>query len=926
MTTIDLKSTLNLPRTSFSMKADLPRREPEMIRWWEEIDLYGSLRKARKGSPSYVLHDGPPYANGRIHLGQALNKILKDLIVKSRSMMGMDSPYVPGWDCHGLPIELQVDRDLGQKKREMTALQVRAACRSYAEKFIDLQRTDFRRLLIFGEWSRPYLTIDPSYEAAIIRELAGFHRAGSVYKGLKPVHWCASCRTALAEAEVEYEEIESPSITVRFPIDLSPLRADLRGRRSSVLIWTTTPWTLLANLAIALQPGARYALVEIGGEVLVLAEDLVPQVLRGAGLKGERILEVVDAGKLEGLKARHPFIDRESPLVLSDHVTLDTGTGLVHTAPGHGHEDFAVGVKYGLPAYTPVDDRGRFTSDVPEYEGQSVFEANDLIIAALAARGALLASGTLRHQYPHCWRCKKKVIFRATDQWFISLDNAGLRQRAIEQVHAVRWLPAYGEERMVQMLERRPDWCISRQRTWGVPIPAFKCLECGKSHLDGKALDRVAEVFSREGSDAWWARPASDFLPDGHACPSCSAKEMEKESDIIDVWFESGASHAAVLGQRADLPWPSSLYVEGTDQYRGWFHSSLLIAVGNRNAAPYSEVVCHGFTLDGEGRKMSKSLGNVISPQEVVESRGAEVLRLWVAMVNYTDDMRLSPEILERNVEAYRKIRNTFRFLLGNLDGFDPARDSVATASLEELDLWILDRANFLIERMRSAYEGFEFHLCHQALHNFCAVDLSSLYLDIVKDRLYISAPASAARQAARTTLYRIAEAVCRLMAPILPFTAEEIWKHLPPAADRLPSVHLALFPAPEPLPVDAAWREEWKGLLTIREAVTSALEIERKAGSIGTSLEAAVTLDAPDSTLALLRRHEAFLADLFIVSRAEPGRAAEVLQVAVRRAPGEKCARCWHLREDVGSDPSVPGTCARCAAIVRGLAPEKAR
>ena len=920
MATSDLKNTLNLPRTPFSMKADLPRREPEMLRWWEEIGLYAKIREARKGAPSYILHDGPPYANGRIHLGQALNKIIKDLVVKSRTMMGMNSPYVPGWDCHGLPIELQVDRDLGARKREMAPLEVRAACRRHAEKFIDLQREDFQRLLIFGEWSKPYLTINPSYEAAIIRELAGFNRQERVYKGRKPVHWCASCRTALAEAEVEYEEVESPSITVRFPVDLSPLRPALAGRKASVLIWTTTPWTLPANLAIALRPGARYVLAESANEIFVVAEALLPGLAATAGLGHARVLETLDAEELEGLKARHPFIERDSPLVLSEHVTLDTGTGAVHTAPGHGQEDFAVGVKYGLPAYTPVDDAGKFTAEVPEYEGVGVFDANERIIERLRAAGMLLDSRTLRHQYPHCWRCKKKVIFRATMQWFIAMDAGELRRRAIEQVHAVRWIPAHGEERMAQMLERRPDWCISRQRTWGVPIPAFRCGSCGASHLSTEALEKVAAIFEKEGSDAWWSRPVADFLPPGHACPSCGGKELGKETDIVDVWFESGASHAAVLGHREDLPWPSSLYVEGTDQYRGWFHSSLLIAVGNRKTPPYSEVLCHGFTLDGEGRKMSKSLGNVISPQDVVKSRGAEVLRLWVSMVNYTDDMRLSPEILERNTEAYRKIRNTFRFLLGNLHDFDPAKDAVPAGSLKDLDLWILDRTNDLIRKMRAGYEAFEFHVCHHALHNFCAVDLSSLYLDVAKDTLYVSAPGDPGRRAAQTALYTIAEGVARLMAPILPFTAEEIWRNLPPLEGRPESIHVTLFPDPLPVSPGADWQETWKDLLAIREKVTAALEVERQAGTIGTSLEAAVDLRASGSSLDRLRAQGDRLAGLFIVSAVSLAEGAGEVEVRVRKAPGAKCSRCWHIKEDVNRDPQVPGTCARCAAIVRGL------
>jgi isoleucyl-tRNA synthetase len=920
----DLKSTLNLPRTSFSMKAELPRREPEMIAWWDRLNLTAKIRAARAGAPGYVLHDGPPYANGRIHLGQALNKILKDLIVKSRTMMGFDAPYVPGWDCHGLPIELQVDRDLGARKQGMSPLEIRRACRAYAEKYIQIQLEDFRRLLVFGEWSAPYRTLDPSYEAAVVEELAGFHRQGLVYRGKKPVHWCTSCRTALAEAEVEYEEHESPSITVRFPVDLGPLRPDLAGARASVPIWTTTPWTLPANLAVALRPGAAYAVVRTGGELLVVAEALLPAFRGVLGGAPAEVLGTFPAEAFQGMRARHPFIERDSILVLSEHVTLDTGTGCVHTAPGHGHEDFEVGARHGLSTLTPVDDAGRFTEEAPEFlRGTGVFEAEGAILDVLRGRGMLLAAGRIVHPYPHCWRCKRPVIFRATLQWFVSLDAGGLRRRCLEAVRSVRWIPAHGEERMLQMIEKRPDWCISRQRTWGVPIPALRCLQCGAGHMAEETLRRAAALFAREGSDAWWTRPTDDFVPEGHACPSCASRRLEKESDIIDVWFESGASHAAVLGRRPDLPWPSALYVEGTDQYRGWFHSSLLVAVANRGRAPYREVLCHGFTLDGEGRKMSKSLGNVISPQDVVGELGAEVLRLWVSQLDYVDDMRLSREILDRNVEAYRKVRNTFRYFLGNLHDFDPAAHAAPPERLAGIDLWALDRLDDLIARMRSAYEAFEFHVCYHALNNFCAATMSSLYLDVVKDRLYVSAAGSPGRRAAQTVLHRTAEAVCRLMAPILPFTAEEVWRELPGRDGRAESVHLETFPDPAPAGVDDAFRSRWQALLDLRARVNAALEAERKARRIGQSLEAAVRLRAEGEAHRTLRAHQAELAELFIVSGVEIEEGPDGPDgpdVEVRRAPGTKCPRCWHVRTDVDAGPSGPGVCGRCAPVVKAL------
>ena len=924
MTAVDLKSTLNLPRTTFSMKADLPHREPEMIAWWAEIGLYEKIRMSRAGCPTYILHDGPPYANGRIHLGQALNKILKDFIVKSRTMMGFDSPYVPGWDCHGLPIELRVDKDLGGRKRTLGALEVRKACRDYARKYIDLQREDFKRLLVFGDWERPYLTIDHSYEAAIVEELAGFHEKGLVYRRRKPVHWCASCRTALAEAEVEYEEVVSPSITVRFPIDLTPLEPGLASARASVLIWTTTPWTLPANLAIAVRPGAEYVLARAGEEMYVVAAALLEPLRALPGMADLRVEAAYAAERLAGLKARHPFIDRDSLLVLSDHVTLDAGTGCVHTAPGHGHEDYAVGEEHGLEPYTPVDDAGRFTAEVPEFAGQAVFEANEGIIDLLRRRGALLDSRKLSHQYPHCWRCKNKVIFRATFQWFISMDKGGLRQRAVEAVHGVRWLPAYGEDRMAQMIERRPDWCISRQRSWGVPIPAIKCETCSASHLDAGVLGNAARIFRSEGSDAWWSRPISDFTPEGLACPSCGGRSLSKETDIIDVWFESGVSHAAVLDQRPDLSWPASAYVEGTDQYRGWFHSSLLVAVANRSAAPYSEVICHGFALDSDGRKMSKSLGNVISPQDVIKKRGAEVLRLWVSMVNYVDDMRLSEETLERNAEAYRKIRNTFRYLLGNIYDFDPVADAIEPSEMVPLDLWALDQLDALATRMRNAYEGFEFHVCYHALHSFCAVEMSSLYLDIVKDRLYVTAAKSKERRSAQTALHTIAGALCRLMAPILPFTAESVWKEIPRNQAGRESVHLEIFPEALRLPVDEEFRGEWSRLLAIREKVLAALEVERQAKRLGHPLEARIRLVAGGASFETLAAHEESLASLFIVSKVVLARGgdADEVGVEVTRASGAKCARCWHYREEVGTNPDLPEVCGRCAAVVLAFEP----
>ncbi|HET9480251.1 MAG TPA: isoleucine--tRNA ligase, partial [Candidatus Polarisedimenticolia bacterium] len=753
---------------------------------------------------------------------------------------------------------------------------MREACRRYAEKYIDLQREDFRRLGVFGEWATPYRTIDFEYEATIVEELAGFVRRGDVYKGKKPVHWCPTCRTALAEAEVEYAEHVSPSITVRFPVDLGPALPALAGRKAAIPIWTTTPWTLPANLAIALHPDAPYTVLESAGpdgpELFVVAEALERAFRETTGRTGARSVARAPGSAFAGLKARHPFIDRASLVVTGDHVALDTGTGAVHTAPGHGHEDYAVGMSNKLDIYTPVDEAGRFTPDVAQFAGRQVFEANDAIVELLASRGMLLARATIAHQYPHCWRSKDPVIFRATMQWFIALDGSDLRARSLAAIRSVRWIPAWGEERMASMLQHRPDWCISRQRSWGVPIPAFGCEACGRSSMDAGTLQRVADIFRREGADAWWRRPASDFLGGGAACPGCGSTSLAKEADIIDVWFESGVSHAAVLGKRADLPWPADVYVEGHDQYRGWFNSSLLIAVANRNRPPYDEVITHGFTLDGQGQKMSKSLGNVISPQDVVGKLGAEVLRLWVSMVNYIDDMRLSDEILERNVEAYRKVRNTFRYILGNIHDFDPARDRVPDRELAPLDRWAIMQLDDLTTRVVRAFEAYEFHTVHHALHNFCAVTMSSLYLDVLKDRLYTSVPDSRARRSAQTALWRIGHALCRLMAPILPFTSEEIWAALPREANDPESVHLALFPplAGADSAERTAERLDWQDLLEVREQVTRALEAERRAERIGSSLEAAVTLGASGERAGRLARHRDHLPALFIVSKVD--------------------------------------------------------
>ena len=921
---MDYKSTLNLPKSDFPMRANLPEREPAILRQWEAEDLYRRLRDARAGREMWILHDGPPYANGHIHMGHALNKILKDMVVKSRSMSGYDAVYVPGWDCHGLPIEHQVDKELGPKAAQIPIPEKRRLCRAYAQEFIDIQRNEFKRLGVLGDWENPYLTMEYKYEADILRELGKFFATGAVYRGLKPVHWCTSCLTALAEAEVEYFDHTSPSVYVEFPLTSDPATLDpgLRGAQVSVIIWTTTPWTLPANLAIVVHPTEEYAVFRSDGRYFLTAEKLLGETARKCGLTAPEILFRTPGERLQDLTARHPWLDRASPIFTAQYVTMDQGTGCVHTAPGHGTDDYDTGIKHGLPIYNPVDDMGRFVPEVEHFAGMSVWDANAAIIDRLRRDGKLLHSEGYGHSYPHCWRCKNPILFRATNQWFISMEETGLRRRALEAIRRVQWIPPWGEERISNMIASRPDWCISRQRAWGTPIAVFSCAGCGTLLAEPNLIEHVASLMEREGADVWFARPAKDLMPQAARCKNCGGEQFVKETDILDVWFESGVSQAAVLRVRADQRWPAEMYLEGSDQHRGWFHSSLLAAVGVQGGAPYRAVLTHGFVVDGEGRKMSKSLGNVIAPQEVIEKYGAEVLRLWVAAEDYRDDIRLSGEILTRLAEGYRRIRNTCRYLLGNLYDFDPAADAVPVGELLPIDRFILHRLQRLTERVRKAYEDYEFHILYHSLHNFCAVDLSAFYLDVLKDRVYTSGAPSHLRRSAQTTMHEVLVSLVKLMAPVLSFTADEVWRHIP-VPDKPLSVHLAEFPKVRADCVDETLAQEWERLLVVRDEVLKALEAARKDRLIGSAQEAAVDVQVAGEAFEFLAPRREVLETICIVSRLTVARsevAEAAFRVHVERAPGTKCQRCWNYRESVGASATHPELCARCVGVLGGV------
>jgi isoleucyl-tRNA synthetase len=916
---MDYRETLNLPKTSFPMKAGLPRREPEIHAYWKKLGLYAKVLQKRRGGPAFVLHDGPPYANGDLHLGTALNKILKDVIIKYKAMKGFFTPYVPGWDCHGQPIEFNVEKMLGEEKGKLGIVEIRKRCREYALHFVDRQSSQFQRLGVQGDFENPYLTLEPSYEAVNIKVLSDLLEKGLIFRSRKPIHWCPRCMTALAEAELEYRDKISPSIYVRFPL-LEPYG----DKEASIVIWTTTPWTLPANVAIALHPLMDYVMVQAGGENLIIGEPLMAQALEEMGIGDYSMVKRMKGGELEGLAAKHPWEYRPSKVIITDFVTTDQGTGAVHIAPGHGEEDYQVGLEFDLPMPMPVDDTGRFTPEVAEFEGLFVEDANPKIVEDLKGRGLLMGWGEIKHSYPHCWRCKGPVIFRATPQWFVGVDKpyegASLRERCLEKIRDVEWIPEWNVRRMRGMLETRPDWCISRQRAWGVPIPAFYCVQCGEVLTNHQSLRKARELVEAEGSDAWFEKEPGEILGGDVSCEKCGSKVFRKEQDILDVWFESGISHEAVLNRWDGLTWPCDMYLEGSDQHRGWFQTSLLTAMGSRGRPPYKTVLTHGFVVDGEGRKMSKLLGNVINPMDICEELGADILRLWVAAADYTVDIPASREIFDRLVEAYRRIRNTLRFLLGNLYDFDFSKDSLDYSDMEELDRWILSRLHGLTSRCTRAFENYQLHVVYHALHNFCSVDLSSLYLDARKDCLYTFAADSKPRRSAQTALYHLLDTLLRLMAPVISHTAEEAWLALRGEGAE-DSIHLQEWPTHTAEWEDKELEEVYERLLNLRDMVTKALEQKRAAKELGTSLEAEVVLCLPPAEMEVVKGREDLLPTLFIVSGVELVSCGDnELRVEIRRAAGEKCARCWNYRASVGANPSHPHICDRCLPIVEGI------
>ena len=920
---MEMKDTLNLPSTDFPMKANLTQREPELLARWEKEKLYEKIRQSAKGKPQFVFHDGPPYANGHIHIGHALNKLLKDFIVKIMNMKGFDAGFIPGWDCHGLPIEHQVGKKLKEKKLSLEKSEIRKRCRVYAQEFVDIQKEEFKRLGVFADWENPYLTMDFSYEATIVREFGKFVEKELVYKGLKPVHWCTSCKTALAEAEVEHDEHTSPTVYVKFPVQSGIPKSMGALNSPHMVIWTTTPWTLPANLAICLHPEFTYVAVTHGDDTYIVAEERLSALVSEWEMTDYKIVGSCKGADWENAVCRHPFIDRESKVILGEHVTLEQGTGCVHTAPGHGQDDYIVGLKDGLEPYNPVDDGGVFRADVEHFGGMFVRKANPEIIEKLRQDGFLIRDDKIKHSYPHCWRCHQPVIFRATNQWFISMDKTDLRKNALDGIDRTKWIPQWGRDRIYSMIENRPDWCVSRQRSWGVPITLFTCNACGDFISSSDLFERIAEGVEKHGADFWFDSSPEELLPEGTVC-QCGGKEFSKENDILDVWFDSGVSHVAVVEKNPELNWPADLYLEGSDQHRGWFHSSLLESIGTRGKEPYKSVLTHGYVVDGKGKKMSKSAGNVIAPQKIIDQHGAEILRLWVASENYREDIRVSNEILKRLTESYRKIRNTLRYLLGNLHDFDYKEDQVPVDEMLELDRYILHRFNILREKILTAYENYEFHVFYHSFSNFCIIELSAFYLDIIKDRLYTTPANSRERRSGQTALHILLMGMVRLIAPILSFTAEEVWNHLPKASTDEESVHMSQFPDVENVKFDEELVKKWEFLVELKGEVSKALEISRRDKVIGHSLDSTVKLELPDNFKDIVKNDE--LKYIFIVSEVvlvdslgSEGKIFESdslqgVKVFSEMHPGKKCERCWNYFEPgVKEGKANDEICSRC-------------
>ncbi len=935
---MDYRDTLNLPKTRFNMKANLVQKEPLLLKRWEKEDLYAQIQRASEDKPLFVLHDGPPYANGNIHLGTAFNKILKDIILRSKRMAGYNAPYIPGWDCHGLPIEHNVDEELGAKKNSIPKLSKRNACRKYANKWIKIQKKEFKRLGVLGDWDNPYLTINYSYEATIAGEFNKFLLSDSVIRNRKPVYWCSTCTTALAEAEVEYHDHSSPSIYVKFAAkdSLADIDPSLDAENIFFVIWTTTPWTLPANLAIALHPDFVYAAVESDGEIWILAEELVEKVMEEVGRENYLLKATFSAKSFENRKCEHPFMGRTSLLVLADYVTTDAGTGCVHTAPGHGADDYLTGLRYDLDILSPVNAEGFYTDDAGPYKGKKVPDVNDDISRDLQRSGALVHLSDINHSYPHCWRCKKPVMYRATPQWFISMDNNQLRQKALKSIEDVSWTPAWGMQRIHDMVEGRPDWCLSRQRSWGVPITVASCKSCGEVLKDETFVKKIDELFLKEGADAWFSHDLTDFIVQGTSCGKCGSTDFEKEEDILDVWFDSGVSHAAVCEKRPELRSPADLYLEGSDQHRGWFQSSLLTSTGTRGRAPFKGVLTHGYVVDGQGKKMSKSVGNVVAPGEIISKYGAEILRLWVASEDYRDDIKVSDEILKQVSDSYRKIRNTIRYFLGNLADFDNNIHAVRREDLPELDRWALAKFSELKNTVEKCYETYEFHSIYHKLNYFCGTTMSSFYLDILKDRLYVAGTDSLLRRSAQTVLYEILDGLLRLMQPILSFTAAEAWNSLHGIDEKDPldkGIYFQEFQAMVTTGCDEKMMAKWERLMAIRSEITKALEVARRQKVIGHPLEAEVLLKA-DAELAVFLQEEwdtikeiSIISELSILDEDAPEkgcryRSEEIigLVVQVQSAQGEKCERCWIRTTTVGKDMEHPNICLRCVEVVKEI------